>query len=86
MSNITSWLQSSEDPTQVSNKVRGFVLLFSSVIIFMAAAFFGIRLSSDDIITFASGLGAVAGSIWTIYGFVMHFITWLSGLKKNPAQ
>lgn len=68
---LKKWLQSSQDPTQVSNTVRGAVLSGSAVIIFIAAEFFHVQLSASDIITLATEVGALAGVIWFFYGLLM---------------
>lgn len=82
MNQLSSWLQSSQDPTQVANKVRGAILVASSIIIFLAAAFFHVTLSANDVVSAATEIGAVAGAVWTIYGFILHVVTWF-GTKKT---
>lgn len=77
------WLQSSQDPSAVANKVKGAILLASSAIIFFAAVLLHITLSATDIVTLSTELGGVAGAIWTIYGFVLHIITWISTVKGH---
>lgn len=82
---LPSWLQSSQDPSQVANKVKGAILFASSAIIFFAAIFFHIQLSANDIITLGTELGAVAGAVWTIYGSILHLVTWWGSLPKSKA-
>lgn len=82
---LPSWLQSSQDPTQVANKVKGFVLLLSSMIIFFAASFLHIQLSATDVTALATELAGVAGAVWTIYGFVLNVITWFGKLPKGKS-
>ena len=65
---LAGWAASSQNPTEVSNRIKGLVLTFSSVIIFFAANFLGINLSANDMVDIASQLGAIAGAVWTIYG------------------
>lgn len=65
---IPSWMSSSADPSQVSASVSGSILMFSTLIIFAVTHVFHITLSSDDITTYAESLGAIAGSVWTVYG------------------
>lgn len=87
MNQLSTWLQSSQDPTAVANKVKGLILFASSAIIFSAALFFHVKLSANDIISLATELGAVAGAVWTIYGVVLHIITWLGSIKSDaPAN
>lgn len=83
MNQLPVWLQSSQDPTEVANKVKGAILVASSLIIFGAAQFFHLTLSANDIVSLATELGAVAGAVWTIYGFVLHAITWLGKSKSG---
>lgn len=80
---LASWLQSSQDPSVIANKVKGAILMFSSLIILGAMIFFKVNLTADNIATFASSAGVVAGAIWTIYGCILHFVTWLGTIKKN---
>ena len=68
---LQKWLQSSQDPTQVSNTVRGAILSVSALIIFFAAQLFHIQLSANDIITLATEIGTLAGAIWFFYGLLM---------------
>ncbi len=81
---LPAWLQSSQDPTVVANKVKGVILLGSSIIIFTAASFFHIQLSATDVVSLATEVGGVAGAVWTIYGAVLNLVTWL-GKKNAPS-
>ena len=83
---LPSWLQSSQDSTQIANKVKGAVLLASSLIIFFASSFFHVQLAANDILTLATQLGAVAGAVWTIYGVVLNVLVYFGKLPKgsNP--
>ena len=83
MNQLKSWLQSSQDPTQVANKVRGAILVASSLIIFAAAGLFHITLTANDVVSAATEIGGVAGAVWTIYGFILPVVTWF-GTVKNP--
>lgn len=74
MNELKSWIQSSQDPTQVSNTVRGVVLSASALIIFFGAQFLHLTLSADDIASLATEIGAIAGGIWAIYGLVMKVV------------
>lgn len=77
-------LQSSQDPTEVANKVKGAILMASSVIIFFAGRYFGITLTDTDILQLATELSGVAGAVWTIYGFILHLVTWLGTVRSRP--
>lgn len=67
---LKGWLQSSADPTQVSNTIRGAILTASAFIIFAAGQFFHITLSADDVISLATEMGTLAGAIWFFYGLI----------------
>jgi len=79
---LMSFLRSSQDPSEIGNKVKGFVLLLSGVIIFGASQVFNVTLSANDVITLGTGLGTVAGALWTVYGVLLHLITFF-GSKKS---
>jgi len=64
-------IASSQDPEQIANTVRGIVLALSSVIVFMAASFFHLTLSANDVMALATDVGMAAGAVWTIYGLLM---------------
>lgn len=74
-------LTSSQNPDEIANKVKGAILAFSSLIIFVAAQFFHIHLSANDILSLATELSGVVGAVWMIYGFVLHAITWFYHAK-----
>lgn len=67
-------LSSSQDPSQLANKVKGVVVGLSSVIIYLASQFFSIQLSADNVVELATQIGAVAGGTWAVYGSVLHLI------------
>lgn len=67
---LKSWLASSQNPTQVSNTVKGVVLGASAFIIFIAAQLFHVTLSANDVISLATEAGTLAGCIWFLYGLL----------------
>lgn len=69
-------ISSSQDPNEIANKVKGVVLMFSAVIPFLAARFFHVSLSSNDVISLATEVGALVGLIWTIYGSGLHVLAY----------
>ncbi len=71
-------LTSSQDPEQIANTVKGIVLTFSGVIIFLATQFFHVSLTSADVLVFATGLGTVAGAVWTVYGLILKLVVFVS--------
>lgn len=83
---LPNWLQSSQDSTQIANKVRGVVLMLSSIIIFIASQMFHISLQAGDILTLATELGTAAGTIWATYGAILHLIVFLSGIRKPNTE
>lgn len=76
-----SWLASSTNPSQVSNTVRGAVLAASSFIIFLAAQLFHIQLGAHDVVALATELGALAGSMWFLYGLIFKGVVYMG--SKN---
>lgn len=76
-------IASSQDPTQVANKVKGVILALSSIIIFVAAQFFGITLTANDIVTLATQVSGIAGAVWAVYGGVLHLVTWLGTVREQ---
>lgn len=80
---LRGWLQSSQDPTEVANKVKGIILGFSALIILLAASIFHVTLSAGDVISLASEFGIAAGGIWAVYGAILHLITWLGTVKSQ---
>lgn len=72
---IPTYMQSSTDSTSVSSRVQGVVLASSSLIIFLAAHFFHIELSANDIISLSTEIGVLAGAIWTVKGFIIWIMT-----------
>lgn len=79
---LRTWLQSSQDPTVVANKVKGIILAASSILIFLAAQVFHMTLTANDIIMLATELGTIAGAVWTIYGVILNLITWAGSVEK----
>lgn len=65
---------SSQNPEEISNRVKGIVLSLSAVIIFVASNMFNINLQPTDISDIATQLSMVAGAVWTIYGFILSLI------------
>ncbi len=72
---LRSFLQSSQDPTAIANKVKGAILAFSFLIIFAAGQVLHITLTANDVLTLATELGSLAGAAWTIYGCILHLVT-----------
>lgn len=83
MPELKSWLQSSQDPTQVANKVKGVILAASALIIFGGTQFFHITLTANDVVSLSTEIGAVAGGVWAVYGGVLHLTTWLGSKKAS---
>lgn len=77
-------LSSTENPDQIANRVKGAILAASSVIIFLAGFFLHIQLNANDVIQIASELGAVAGAIWTVYGFILWVVASIAQKKPVP--
>lgn len=67
-------LASSQDPTQVSTTVTGAIIAMSTLIIALAAQFFHVTLTANDVTSLGEGLGLMAGSVWFVVGIVHKFI------------
>lgn len=67
---LKGWLQSSQSPEQVSNSIRGAVLLASGVLVVIAHAF-GLPIMDGDVAYAAGQLGAAAGGLWFVFGLIM---------------
>lgn len=76
-------IASSQDPAQVANKVKGLILALSSVIILIASHVFGIVLTADDVVTLAAQVGAISGAVWSVYGAVLHLVTWAGTITSE---
>lgn len=61
-------LTSSQNPEEIATRVKGIILAGSSIIIFLAAQFFHIALSANDVVSLSSEVGAIAGAVYTLYG------------------
>ena len=78
MNRLPSWLRSSQDPEQVANKVRGVLLMFSGIIVYLLGAMFGIDISNpQDTLEFVTQISSIAGAVWAAYGVVLNFVTWI---------
>lgn len=82
MPELKSWLQSSQDPEQVSNTVRGAVLAASGLIIFFAAQLFHIQLGAQDVVALATEIGTLAGALWFFYGIIMKGVVKFGSIRK----
>lgn len=80
---LKTFLQSSQDPTVIATKVKGAILAVASIIMFLALHLLGITLTANDVGTLATEISTLVGAIWTIYGCVLHLITWW-GTIKHP--
>lgn len=82
MPELKTWLQSSQDPTQVSNTVKGVILSLSSIIVFVAAQVFHITLTADNILALATEVGSLAGILWMLYGLIMKVTVKVGSVQK----
>ena len=82
MPTLKAWLASSQDPTQISNTVKGAVLGVSSLIVFFAAQFFHITLTADNVLSLATELGSLAGVIWFFYGLIFKGVIYAGTIKQ----
>lgn len=82
MPELKTWLQSSQDPSQVSNTVKGVILSLSSIIVFVAAQVFHITLTADNILALATEVGSLAGILWMLYGLIMKVTVKVGSVQK----
>ncbi len=80
---IKTWAQSSQDPTQIANTIKGFVLMGSGIIIYLFATFFHITLTGDDVVNLATDFGTLAGALWAVWGIGMKIVSWFV-IVKTP--
>ena len=76
-------IASSQDPSQVSNTVKGLVLGFSAIIILVAQQFFHLALTATDVASLAEEAGIAAGAIWTIWGLVMKIVVYFGRVPQQ---
>jgi hypothetical protein len=74
-------LTSSQNPEEIANTVKGLVLTLSGVITLFATHFFNLTLTPSDVLGLATGLGAGAGAVWTVYGLIMKLVVAVSAKK-----
>lgn len=79
-------ITSSQNPDQIATRVKGIVLALSSIIILVAGQLFHITLSANDVVSYATELGAVAGAVTTLYGFGMWIMATLFKTPSVTAQ
>ena len=84
---LVSFVQSSHDATQVANKIKGLILFSSSAIIYVAAQYFHITLTPDNVLQLASDLSMFGGLVWSIYGVLLHLLTYAATVRtQNTVQ
>ena len=76
-------LTSSQSDTEIANKVKGMILLFSSAIIFLASRFFGLTLTANDLVSLATEIGGISGAVWAVYGSVLHLVAMFAEVKST---
>lgn len=75
-------LASSQDPSEIANKVKGVILAASSIIIFFAASLFHITLTATDVVGLSTEISGIAGAVWAIYGAILHLVTWFGTVRQ----
>lgn len=79
--NIPSWAQSSTNPEQIADTIKGAILGASVFIVWAANHFAGVTLGDAQIVTLAVQLGGAGAALWTIYGLVKKAFARASGVK-----
>lgn len=80
---IPALLQSSQDPTQVANTVKGLVLGLSGIVLTIAQVK-GWTITASQVTVAATEVGAAAGAIWALWGLGMKVLSLFN--KKTPVQ
>lgn len=83
MQNLQPWLISWQDPTKISTTVKGAVLTVSSMIILIGSIVFHVQISSNDVVTFATEIGTIAGAIATLYGGLMKIVVLIGTIRTE---
>lgn len=66
---LPKWLQSSVDPTQVSNRVRGLSVLLGGALVWVFTQL-GQTITPDQISEIFDLIGTIAGAVASAYGLV----------------
>ncbi len=67
-------LTSSQDSEKLQTRIKGIVIGCSSIIIYAAAKWFNIELTTDNIVELATQIGMITGAITTVYGAILAII------------
>lgn len=79
---LSGWAQSSQNPEEVSKRVKGLVLALSGVIIWVAGQFLGIQITADNVVELAGLLGGLAGIATSLYGGILALVTWIAKVRE----
>lgn len=83
MKRLYGAIASSQNPEEVANKVKGAILAASFLIIFVAGQVFNITITADDVLTAATQIGAIVGTAWSLYGMILHLVTYFGSYTDN---
>lgn len=75
---LGAWAASSSNPEDVSNRIKGVIVSLSAVIIFVAANFSNVTLTSADIVDIATQLSVIGGLIFSLYGAGVALVRWVA--------
>jgi len=78
---LAGWAASSNNQEDVSNRIKGLVIAFSGVIIFVASQFFGISLTANDVVELATQLSVIGGLAFSLYGGILALIRKFATVK-----
>ncbi len=68
MNELNPIIASSNDPTEVSNRIKGLLLTSSGVILYVLSTVLHITITPENYVALVSELAAVIGAIWSLYG------------------
>lgn len=76
-------LSSSENPNELASRVKGVIIAVSVIIIWAVGYIFHITLTPNDVVSFATDIGAVVASIVFVYGWCKASVIWLIDKWNN---
>jgi len=79
---LAGWAASSSSPTEVSNRIKGIVMAGSSLVVLLGSRFFGLELTTENVMELSTQLGALGGAGWAVWGAVMALVRWVAKVRS----
>ena len=80
---LSSWLQSSQDPTKVSKTVENLTTICSSAVVLLLLQSIGIHINANDIGTLITEGGVIVGAIGAIAGAIRKILIRIGSIKAE---